>query len=67
MKYKSNHVINLLLTAIVLFLLLICYLSVNGQMKTDKEAEKQEQAVEQQMEKQFINMSEDHATDSSEQ
>ena len=63
MKYKSNYKINLLLTAIVLFLLLICYLSVSRQMKAD-ETQKQEQAAGQHMEEQFINMSEDHAADS---
>ncbi|MBP3229903.1 MAG: hypothetical protein J6M40_04085 [Prevotella sp.] len=64
MKYKSNYKINLLLAAIVLFLLLICYLSVTRQIKADNEVQQQEQAAEQQMEEQFINMSEEHATDS---
>ena len=64
MKYKSNYEINLLLAAIVLFLLLICYLSVTRQIKADNEVQQQEQAAEQQMEEQFINMSEEHATDS---
>lgn len=64
MKYKSNYIINLLLAAIVLFLLLICYLSVTRQIKADNEVQQQEQAAEQQMEEQFINMSEEHATDS---
>ena len=64
MKYKSNYKINLLLAAIVLFLLLICYLSVTRQIKADNEVQQQEQAAEQQMEEHFINMSEEHATDS---
>ena len=64
MKYKSNYKINLLLAAIVLFLLLICYLSVTRQIKADNEVQQQEQAAEQQMEEQFINMSDEHATDS---
>ena len=64
MKYKSSYKINLLLAAIVLFLLLICYLSVTRQIKADNEVQQQEQAAEQQMEEQFINMSEEHATDS---
>lgn len=64
MKYKSNYKINLLLAAIALFLLLICYLSVTRQIKADNEVQQQEQAAEQQMEEQFINMSEEHATDS---
>lgn len=64
MKYKSNYKINLLLAAIVLFLLLICYLSVTRQIKADNEVQQQEQAADQQMEEQFINMSEEHATDS---
>lgn len=64
MKYKSNYKINLLLAAIVLFLLLICYLSVTRQIKADNEVQQQEQAAEQQMEEQFINMSEEHATES---
>ena len=64
MKYKSNFKINLLLTAIALCLLLICYLSVSGQMKADHETEQQEQAAEQQLEQDFTNIADDHATDS---
>ena len=64
MKYKSNFKINTLLTAIAICMLLICYLSVSGQMKADHETEQQEQAAEQQLEQDFTNIADDHATDS---
>lgn len=67
MKYKSNYKINLLLTVIALCLLLICYLSVTGQMKADRDAEKQEQAAEQELDQQYINITDEHATDSIQQ
>ena len=64
MKKGTIIAIVAVLAAIVLFLLLICYLSVTRQIKADNEVQQQEQAAEQQMEEQFINMSEEHATDS---
>lgn len=67
MKYKSNYKINLLLTFIALCLLLICYLSVTGQMKADRDIEKQEQAAEQELDQQYINITDEHATDSIQQ